>query len=142
VFCQADAKDTLKSVEVKYMDGWNPPNDLTNEFNESVENTNENSKSENSSQGQSTTTVTAAELHKLENERDAPVLEQTLTIGGSIEQETHTQVAEEREKRINHITERLNEAQQKLRENFHNSAKRPFTLKGDFNRASSRGRKI
>lgn len=120
------------------MDGWNPPNDLTSEFNKADKNKTENNK-QNSSQD--TTTVTAAELKRLENERAAPVLEQNLTIGGTIEQETHTQEAEERETRINHIREKLDAARQNLRENFRNSAKRPLNLKDDFNRASSRGRK-
>lgn len=122
------------------MDGWNPPNDLTSEFNNTIENNNENNQNESNSQNQSTTTVTAAELKKLENEREEPVLEQNLTIGGTIEQEVHTQVAQEREDRINHIRDRLNNAQQKFEENFKESSKRPFKLTDDFNRAS--GRKI
>lgn len=117
------------------MDGWNPPNDLTTDFNENVENNNRNN-----TQNQSTTTVTAAEKKQLENEREQPVLEQNLQIGGAIEQNVHNQVAQQREERINHIAERLNNAQQKFQENFKDGAKRPFKLTDDFNRAS-RGRR-
>jgi hypothetical protein len=88
--------------------------------------------------------VTAAELQLLEKGRERPVLETHLTLGGTGEQEVHTQVAQQRETRIQHIKDRLEGSQRKLRKDFRDSSNNqsPSTpnLKDDFNRASSRGR--
>lgn len=66
--------------------------------------------------------VTKAELEQLKEARNKPVLEQHLTIDGSIEQYVNTKTHEDREARISYIEERL--------ENVNDLAKNDFNDAG------------
>lgn len=122
----------------------NPPHvpDLKSDFNRASQPVQEEAQrdQEDTQRGM----VTAAELKRLEDEREQHTLEPHLTIDGTVEQEVHTRIAEEREARINYIKERLEGASKRLSTDFRESANKkspdPPTLTDIFNRASSRNR--
>lgn len=65
--------------------------------------------------------ATKTELDWLKEARDKPVLEQHLTIDGSIEQYAHTKIHNTREARIKYIEERLGNVDDLAKNDFNDA---------------------
>jgi len=71
-------------------------------------------------QNQECSPVSKLELDALNNEREKPVAEPTLTIGGYIEEAVHTETAMVREERAQYINNRLNHMKKRAHDDFEN----------------------
>ncbi|HJT30070.1 MAG TPA: hypothetical protein VJ784_21820 [Pyrinomonadaceae bacterium] len=103
------------------MNDWNPPGapDVSEHFNKAASQTNEQTEAERTPD-----IATIYEQSRLEEQRDALVLEQHHTIEGTTEHVVNEQVYDQLEERINYIRRRREAAQQKFRNNFRNSTSR------------------
>jgi len=81
----------------------------------------DHSRSKEQDQEQKREPVTKHELDQLQNERETPAPEQSLTIGGEVKTAVHERVAMEREQRIKQIKERMAMMEGIARDDFNKS---------------------
>lgn len=76
---------------------------------------------EHNSHGGSSDISTAAELQKLESERQVPNAAPQLTPSGVQTRDVNQRLNDQRENRIDHLQDRLNKAQDRFERNFERS---------------------